>query len=124
MSEAAIQELRDKVGRHEAQIAENKTGLSTARELIDVKLTQITDDIKEVKSALKWAGGLIISLMISFMAWAALQQYNANETQKADLQKQVNLLKTQDEASKERDAILRQLQKNGATFENATSKSP
>lgn len=101
--------MREKLEKHERDIAENAHGLKSARQVLDIKLEQLTSDIQDLKNALKWAGGLIISLMISFMAWAALQQYNANEQQKNDLQQQVNLLKSQDEASRDRNAILDQL---------------
>jgi hypothetical protein len=103
-------ELRDKVASLELATAENRHALANSRQILDVKLDKITGDITDLKNALKWAGGLIISLMLSFMAWAALQQYNANESQKKDLQEQVSLLKTQDQAAKERDMILKQIQ--------------
>jgi len=57
---------------------------------------KLAEIVGEMKNMLKWAGGLVVSIMLSFMAWALLQQYNSNESQKKELQTQLNLLKEQD----------------------------
>lgn len=82
---------------HETRISENTHDLKNLRQIVDIKLEQIKGDIGDLRNILKWAGGLIVSLMLSFMAWALLQQYNANEAAKNDLQQQLNLLRTQQE---------------------------
>lgn len=112
MDEKDVQTMLNK---HEREIAENRHGLANARQILDIQLAQLTKDIGELKNALKWAGGLIISLMISFMGWAALQQYNANEEQKRNLQEQVNILASQEKADEDRQRIIDQLARGEVT---------
>lgn len=52
-------------------------------------------NIARLESALKWAGGIIVSLTLTVLGWALLQQFNANEAQKKDLQQQLDLLRAQ-----------------------------
>lgn len=56
----------------------------------------VTKSIEELKSILKWAGSLIISLIIGVLAWSLVQQYNANEDQKRQLENQIRLLQEQE----------------------------
>lgn len=56
----------------------------------------LAENFAELKNALKWALGLIVSIIISFASWALLQQYNANEAQKKDMQQQIDLLRAQE----------------------------
>lgn len=118
-----IRDLREKVEKHEREIAANAHDLKNHRQVLDIKLDTLTTNVTELKNALKWAGGLIISLMLSFMAWAALQQFNANETTKRDLQEQVNLLKNQEKAALERDQILKEIRANEGTATTRDSAS-
>lgn len=107
--------IRDRLSRAEMDIADNRHGIVNAKEVFEIKLGQVATSIEELKNILKWAGGLIVTLMISFMTWSALQQYNANEAQKADLQQQVDIIKSQETAQKDREEMLRQLQKDLGT---------
>lgn len=107
--------MREKLATHEREIAENRHKINNLVMVTDLKLEKISGDITELKNALKWAGGLIISLMLSFMAWAALQQYNANETQKRELQEQVKLLQSQEQAQADRARILQELQRTSGS---------
>jgi hypothetical protein len=83
---------------HDRQIAENRHDMNNLRQIIELKLEAVQKDVAELTNILKWAGGLIVSLMLSFMGWALLQQYNANEAQKRDLQQQVQLVRQQQAA--------------------------
>ena len=51
--------------------------------------------IARLESALKWAGGLVVSLTLAVLGWALMQQVNANEAQKKDMQQQLDLLRAQ-----------------------------
>jgi hypothetical protein len=55
----------------------------------------VVDVIARLESALKWAGGIIVSLTLTVLGWALLQQINANEAQKKDMQQQLDLLRAQ-----------------------------
>lgn len=48
---------------------------------------------EEVKSILKWAGGLIISLILTVLGWALVQQVNANDAQRSDMKQQLELIR-------------------------------
>lgn len=98
-------EQRDWLLRHDHEIGENradreinKLKFENLKTHVDEKMAELNKSIEELKSILKWAGGLIVSLMISFMAWALLQQYNANEQAKTDLKQQVEILRQNKEA--------------------------
>jgi hypothetical protein len=108
-------DIETRLAAAERQTAENRHEIANARQVIEIRLTQLGTNIQELRGALKWAGGLIISLMLSFMGWAALQQYNANEQQKKDLETQVQLLEREDKAANDRDRILRELRDAGIT---------
>lgn len=64
-------------------------------DLTEVKLTNMEKSIARIESALKWAGGLIVSLLLTVLGWAVVQQINANESQKNELRQQVLLLQQQ-----------------------------
>jgi hypothetical protein len=53
----------------------------------------LTGMVTRLESALKWAGGLLISLILTVLGWSLLQQVNANESQKKDVQQQLDLMK-------------------------------
>ncbi len=76
---------------------------------------KLADSFAELKKFLTWAGGLIFSIMLSFMGWAVLQQYSSNESQKRDLQTQLNLLKEQDRSRAQyREEVLSRLPPGGS----------
>lgn len=52
----------------------------------------INASIAELKAIVKWAGGLIISLIITVLGWSLVQQLNANEAQKKWMADQIILL--------------------------------
>jgi hypothetical protein len=63
----------------------------------ELQLDQVTSLVRMVVSILKWAGGLIVSLLLTVLGWSVVQQFNANEAQKHDLQRQIQLLSAQRE---------------------------
>jgi len=70
--------------------------------LTEVKLTNMEKSIGRIESALKWAGGLIVSLLLTVLGWAVIQQINANESQKNELRQQQILLQQQLQQEHER----------------------
>jgi DNA repair exonuclease SbcCD ATPase subunit len=115
MSEVSRTEFNaatERLTKAEREIADNRHAINNNQTVFDIRLGQISKSIEELKNILKWAGGLIVTLMISFMSWSALQQYNANETQKRDLQNQVELLRSNQNADKDREKILRELRRD------------
>lgn len=52
--------------------------------------------LAEIKSLMKWAGSLIISLIIGVLGWSLVQQYQANEQQKKELESQLRILQEQE----------------------------
>lgn len=63
---------------------------------IDTTHTETNTKIDKIESAIKWAGGLIVSLVLTVLGWAVIQQINANESQKKEMQQQIELLKQQE----------------------------
>lgn len=55
----------------------------------------IEKSIAEIKGIMKWAGSLVIMLILSVLGWSLVQQYNANEATKQRLQEQVEFLQSQ-----------------------------
>lgn len=120
------EEIRDRFDRHEREIAENRHGLNNTKQVFELKLERVVASLEELKNILKWAGGIIVTLMISFMSWSALQQYDANEAQKRDLQQQLDILQKQEDADTDRQRLLEQLRKDldaGATITPVTPES-
>jgi cytoskeletal protein RodZ len=77
---------------------------------IDTTHTETNGKIDKLESGLKWAGGLVVSLILSVLGWAVLQQINANEAQKKDMAQQIQLLQSQERARVEaRSEILSRL---------------
>lgn len=65
---------------------------------VEEKHTAVLSVIGELKSILKWAGGLVVMLFISTLTWSLAQQYSANEAQKKDMQQQLDILREQERA--------------------------
>jgi uncharacterized protein HemX len=63
---------------------------------VDEKDTALKGSLDEIKSLMKWAGSLIITLIIGVLGWSLVQQYQANEQQKTDLEQQIRLLQEQE----------------------------
>lgn len=95
----------DQVARDSARDAVHD--IANFRAVTEVRLTQLDKKIDEthketnekidkIESAIKWAGGLIVSLVLSVLGWAVLQQINANESQKKEMAQQIELLKQQE----------------------------
>lgn len=101
----SLEDTRQKVGDVRHDLANHQQKVEYQLQLLDqageARHTKLAENFNELKNVLKWAGGLVVSIMLSFMAWALLQQYNSNESQKKELQTQLNLLKEQDRARAE-----------------------
>jgi hypothetical protein len=107
-----LDNFQDRLTQAERDIADNRHNINNTKQIFEIRLGQVVSSIEELKNILKWAGGLIVTLMISFMSWSALQQYNANEAQKRDLQHQITLIKSQETAEQDRQRILQELRKD------------
>ena len=117
-------QLETRITAVERESAEHRHGLINTKQIFQIKLDQVVTSLDELKNILKWAGGLIVTLMISFMSWSALQQYNANETQKRDLQQQITLIKSQEQADIQRTDILEELRKDLDSGATVTTTPP
>lgn len=91
MADPVDQEARD-------QVATVRHDLANHKMVTDIKLDGLVKLVAELKSQLKWAGGLIVMLFISTLTWSLNQQYNANEAQKKDMQQQLTILREQERA--------------------------
>lgn len=109
MANDGLSDLENRITQHDREIAEQRHELKNAKTVFELKLQQVVNSLDELKRIMKWAGGMIVTLMISFMSWSALQQYNSNERQKDELAQQIRLIQNQEQATKDREAILRQL---------------
>lgn len=124
VSRSEIAAMNERLNKHEREIADNRHSINGNAQVFEIRLGQITKSIEELKNILKWAGGLVITLMISFMSWSALQQYNANEQQKRDLQNQIQLIESNERAERDRQRILNQLRQDLGSSGTVTSFPP
>jgi len=85
------QEARDKASQALHDLNNHKA-------VTEIELRTLKALVVELKSQLKWAGGLIVMLFISTLTWSLAQQYSANEAQKKDMAQQIELLKEQERA--------------------------
>lgn len=112
----------DQVARDKASEASH--GLNNHIAVTGIKLDTLDSKMDRLESIIKWAGGLIVMLVISTLSWSLAQQYNANESTKKDLQAQVQLLREQQRngliARDERQEILSRLPSGGAETPAAT----
>jgi hypothetical protein len=65
---------------------------------IDTTHQETNGKIDKIEAAIKWAGGLIISLMLAVIGWAVTQTLSANESQSKEMKQQIELLKQQESA--------------------------
>lgn len=108
VSDIKTQNLRDEFERSakdvkEATIAAAKTvkeegekSAETIKTNFEVKHTELQCSLGKIESLLKWAGSLIVSLILGVLGWSLLQQVQSNEQQKKDLQSQIKLLEEQE----------------------------
>lgn len=117
------QAARDKATEAAHALANHIQVTGIKLDALDTKLVtthaETNGKIDEIKSIIKWAGGLIMMLFLSTMTWSLSQQYSANEATKKDLTAQVELLKesgrNQAAARADRQIILEKLGAPGAT---------
>lgn len=74
---------------------ETRQLLNTHESLTEVHLKTLAEKISSIEKAIKWAGTLIVSIMLTVLGWAVTQQISANESQKNELKQQVLLLEQQ-----------------------------
>ncbi len=65
---------------------------------IDTTHADTNTKIDKIEAAIKWAGGIIISLMLTVIGWAVMQTLNANEAQSKEMKQQIELLQQQERA--------------------------
>lgn len=58
----------------------------------------MADKVEDIRKAILWAGGIVISVMLSVLGWAVLQQINANEAQKQGMEDQIRILQESERA--------------------------
>lgn len=125
MPENTDQTARDRAGEALHAVNNFRMVAEVKFEQIDKKIdathAETNSKIDKIEAAIKWAGGLILTTILSVMAWAVSQQINANEAQKRDLAQQVELLKQQERARVEaRSEILSRLPPSAAETAAAT----
>ena len=73
------------------------TQLAEREKLHDERHTALQKDIADLSSTVKSIGSVLITLILSVLAWSLGQQYNANEAQKKALSDQIAELKVNNE---------------------------
>lgn len=53
--------------------------------------------IDRVESVIKWAGSLLVTLLLSVLGWSVVQQITANQMQQQELKRQIELLEAQEQ---------------------------
>ena len=81
-----------------SEVADVRHELANHKMVTEIKLDGLMRIVAELKSQLKWAGVLIVTLFLSTLTWSLTQQYNANEAQKKDMQQQLDILRAQERA--------------------------
>lgn len=81
----------------EERAAEQKSFLDNIKIEGQEREARQTEKIEEIKSILKWAGGLIVSLILTVLGWSAVQQFEANQARQDELQQQIELLEQREE---------------------------
>lgn len=56
----------------------------------------INDKLDRQEGIMKWAGGLLFSLILAVLGWSLLQQISANSAQMENNEKQIELLRERD----------------------------
>ena len=107
-----LRDVVDEQGKHidevQSKVVDIRHDLANHQQKVEYQLqlleqnntarhTKLAESFNELKSGLKWGLGLLVSVILSFMGWALLQQYNANESQKKDMQQQIQLLQAQEQ---------------------------
>ncbi len=64
----------------------------------EAKHNELTTNLQKIESLLKWAGSLLITLILGVLGWSLLQQITNNSQQQKDLQAQIKLLEQQERA--------------------------
>jgi len=84
--ERTAQDLKSDTAKSAASVKTN----------FEEKHATLTTALTKIESLMKWAGSLIVSLILGVLGWSLLQQVQNNEQQKRDLQSQIKLLEEQD----------------------------
>lgn len=103
MAEQTVDQVaRDKASDATHAIANFRAVTEVELRLINTKIetthNETNEKIDKIESAIKWAGGLIVSLMLTVLGWAVVQQLNANEATKKDMSQQIKILEQQEAA--------------------------
>lgn len=103
----------DQVARDSARDAVH--AVNNLAQTTGIQIRNVETKIDRLESGLKWAGGLIVSLVLTVLGWAVVQQINANEAQKKEMAQQIELLQQQERARVQaRSEILSRLPPAGA----------
>lgn len=90
-----VRDVRHELNNH---VQTTELHLSGLEKSIESNHKAVTEKVEDIRKAILWAGGLVISIMLSVLGWAVLQQISANEAQKQELQQQIRLLQESDRA--------------------------
>lgn len=74
---------------------QNARDIENHEEICAERYAGIHASMGEIKNILKWAGGTLFSIIISLLAWLALQQFNANDQARKSAETKIELLEKQ-----------------------------
>lgn len=61
-------------------------------ELCALRYNNLLNNISRIENILKWAGSLIVTILIAVLGWLIVAQINNNEEEKKALEKQIEIL--------------------------------
>jgi hypothetical protein len=99
MPDTALEHSRETRHLLTSHIEVTELKLENIKNEATIRHQQVLEGQARIERVLKWAGSLVVSLTLSALAWALVQQINANEAQKRDMAASIKLL---EEAQKAR----------------------
>jgi hypothetical protein len=97
--ERTASEVKTELTRTAQELKSNQAAsAATVKADFEAKHGEVTTAISKIESLLKWAGSLIITLILGVLGWSLLQQITNNQQQQKDLQSQIKLLEQQERA--------------------------
>lgn len=88
-----VEEVIDHQARQE--VADVRHDLANHKTVSGLELKSVDKKIDTLISLLKWVGGLIVTSVLAVLAWSLVQQWNANEAQRRNIEEQVRLIQAQ-----------------------------
>jgi cytoskeletal protein RodZ len=87
------EEVIDVTARRE--VSEVRHDLRNHKMVSELVVKGVDKKIDTLISLLKWVGTLIVTSVLGVLAWSLVQQWNANEAQRQNIEEQVRLIQAQ-----------------------------